>query len=124
MNGHVDLVCIACPKGCRLIVDDGLNVTGHSCERGITYGRNEVQNPMRVVSSTVRIEGGIHSRCPVKTSGSIPKYLVFDAVKALRSVCLRAPVRAGQVVAANVCDAGVDFIATRDMDIWAGSEGG
>ena len=123
MKGPAEIVCIACPRGCRLAVDGGLNVSGNSCERGIVYGRNEVLNPVRVVSSTVWIEGGIHRRCPVKTSGSIPKHLVFAAVKALGNICLQTPVNAGQVVVSDVCGTCVDFITTRDMARWDGHEG-
>ena len=110
-----ELICIVCPKGCRLAVDERLSVTGHSCMRGEAYGREEINNPVRVVTSTVQVDGGLHRRCPVKTAGSIPKRLVFEAVQALEGVCLRAPIWAGQVVVANVCGAGVDFVATRDM---------
>lgn len=110
-----ELVCIACPKGCRLRVDDMLNVTGNACPRGEVYGRDEVQNPVRVITSTVRIEGGLHRRCPVKTAGEIPKALIFEAMRALEGVCLHSPVRAGQVVAANLCGTGVDFVTTRNM---------
>ena len=115
------MICIACPKGCTLAVDDvsgadaELAVTGHSCRRGIDYARNEVQNPKRTVTSTVKIVGGAHRRCPVKTSGSIPKGLVIDAVRLLDDVCLRSPVRAGQVVVEDACGTGVDFVATRSM---------
>lgn len=111
-----ELICIACPKGCRLSVDSELNVAGHSCERGVAYGRGEARNPVRIVTSTVRIEGGMHPRCPVKTNGSIPKGRVIDAMRALDGVCLKAPVRAGQPAVADVCGTGVDFVVTRDMD--------
>lgn len=110
-----ELICIACPRGCRLTVDGAWNVSGHACERGEVYGRDEVRNPLRVVTSTVRVEGGVRRRCPVKTSGGIPKRLVPDSVRALEGVRLRAPVRAGQIVLENVCAAAVDFIATRDI---------
>jgi len=110
-----ELICIACPKGCRLTVDGALNVTGHDCARGEAYGRDEVRNPLRVVTSTVKVEGGALRRCPVKTTGGIPKGLVIDSVRALDRICIPAPVRAGQIVFANVCGAGVDFIATRDI---------
>ena len=64
-----ELVCIVCPKGCRLHVDDenGYTVTGNSCPRGAEYGKNEIQNPTRVLTSTVRLSGGAYRRCPVKT---------------------------------------------------------
>jgi len=40
-----ELICITCPKGCHLRVDEekGFAVTGNSCPRGAEYGRNELQ---------------------------------------------------------------------------------
>ncbi|MCL2122060.1 MAG: DUF1667 domain-containing protein [Clostridiales bacterium] len=111
----IELICIECPKGCRLKVEEDGSVTGQACARGLVYGREEARNPVRVVTSTVRIEGGVYRRCPVKTNGRIPKSLMREAVQALDELCLRSPVRAGQVVVANVCGAGVDFVAVRDM---------
>jgi CxxC motif-containing protein len=110
-----ELICISCPNGCLLTVDEALNVTGNSCERGITYGKNEVMNPTRVATSTVRLVGGAFRRCPVKTNRHIPKKLVPEAIQALNEVALHAPVFAGQVALANVCGTGADFIATRNM---------
>ena len=70
-----NLICIVCPKGCHLSVDeaDGYKVTGQGCPRGEEYGKKELQSPTRVITSTVRITGGIHNRLPVKTSRDIPK---------------------------------------------------
>ncbi|MDR1559023.1 MAG: DUF1667 domain-containing protein [Clostridiales bacterium] len=110
-----ELICIVCPKGCRLTVDDALRVTGHSCPRGEAYGKEEARHPVRVVTSTVRIEGGGHRRCPVKTNGKIPKGLIFEAMKTLDAVCLKAPVEIGQVAVNNVCGTGVDFITTNEI---------
>lgn len=110
-----ELVCIACPKGCRLMVDKDFSVSGNSCDKGEVYGRAEVQYPLRAVSSTVKVEGGLHPRCPVKTTGTIPKALMIEAVRALRCVAVRAPVREGQVIVADVCGSGVDIVATRDI---------
>lgn len=52
-----ELVCIVCPKGCRLRVDEenDFAVTGNSCPRGAQYGREECTNPTRVVTSTVAV---------------------------------------------------------------------
>ncbi len=113
-----ELICIVCPRGCHLKVDEenGFAVTGNSCPRGAEYGRAELTNPTRVVTSTVRVAGALHPRCPVKTNMPIPKKLVFDAVKALDGVCLKAPVAAGQTVVKNVCGTNADFIATRDLE--------
>ena len=63
-----ELICIVCPKGCHLKIDESLNVTGNGCNRGIEYGINELTNPTRMVTSTVVVVGGELSRCSVATS--------------------------------------------------------
>ncbi len=112
-----ELVCIVCPKGCRLHVDEenDFSVTGHSCPRGAEYGHNEIKNPTRVLTSTVRLEGGLYRRCPVKTDKAVPKRLLLDIMQALNAVSLNAPVKAGQVVLANVCRTDANVIVTKNL---------
>ena len=112
-----ELICIVCPQGCRLRVEEeqDYRVTGNRCARGAEYGRTELQNPTRTVTSTVAVRGAMYPRCPVKTSAPIPKHLIFKAVEALSGIELRAPVKMGQVVIHDICGTGADFIATRDM---------
>lgn len=112
-----ELVCIVCPKGCRLRVDEenGYLITGNSCIRGAEYGKNEILNPTRVLTSTVKMEGGLYRRCPVKTNRAVPKGKLFDIMNALNAVTLTAPVQVGQVVIENVCGTGADIIATKAL---------
>lgn len=112
-----ELICIVCPKGCHLKVDEekDYSVTGNGCPRGAEYGRIELTNPTRVLTSTVRCIGGPHPRCSVKTDRPIPKGLIFDCMRVLDSITLTAPVKIGQVVVENVCGTGANFVATRDM---------
>lgn len=112
-----ELICIVCPKGCHLAVDEanGFSVTGNDCEKGEKYGFDECTNPVRVVTGTVRILGGTHPMCPVKTDGVIPKNLVMEAAKALDKVQIASPIKTGDTVLENVCGTGVNFVATRDM---------
>ena len=49
-----NFVCIECPKGCRLSIDENLNVTGNTCIRGKKYAINEVTCPKRIITSTDR----------------------------------------------------------------------
>lgn len=112
-----ELICIVCPKGCRLRVDEqnGWAVSGNGCGRGAEYGRAELQNPTRVVTSTAAITGAAHPRCPVKTDRPIPKGKMLEAVRALDGLELAAPVKPGQVVMQNVCGTGANFVACREM---------
>lgn len=111
------LICICCPKGCHLNVDEqnDYKVTGNNCERGAEYGRNECIAPTRVVTSTVVVAGGSYPRCPVKTASPIPKGKIFDVMEALDTVKLTAPVSVGQVVLENVADTGVNIVAARNI---------
>ena len=111
-----NFVCIECPKGCHLKVDDDMNVTGNTCPRGKVYAINEMTCPKRVITSTVVIESKLVSRMPVMTENEVPKEKMFDIVKALDEVRLVAPVKCRDVVIENVCDTGVNIIATRTIE--------
>ena len=112
-----ELICIVCPKGCHLKVDenDNYSVTGNDCERGAEYGKKELTAPTRVITSTVKVRGGLYSRCPVKTASPIPKGLIAEAMKLLNNVELQAPVRVGDIVIADICGTGLPFIAARNL---------
>lgn len=110
-----ELICIMCPKGCHLNVDDDLNVTGNGCVRGVTYGKQEVTDPRRYLTSTVRLESKNYRRLPVISSGDLPKDKVSDVVKYLDTVVVKAPINVKDVVVSNVLGLGVDILATRTI---------
>ena len=114
----IDLICITCPRGCHLKVDENNNyeVTGNACPRGAVYGFNEVTNPQRVVTSTVRTNSAEFPRCPVKTNGAIPKGKMFEAMKMLDDIILETPIKAGDIVIENLFETGVDFITCKNID--------
>ncbi len=112
----INLICINCPRGCHLTVDEHLNVTGNFCPRGAVYGKQEVTNPMRVVTSTVRISSAELALCPVKTAQPIPKKKIFDVMASINMVHLKAPVRIGDIVIKDVAGTGIDVVATRNME--------
>lgn len=112
-----EIVCIVCPKGCRLHVDDehDFTVTGNTCARGAAYGHNETKNPTRVITSTVKLCGGLYRRCPVKTDAAVPKGKLLDIMQLLNNVELRSPVKIGQVVIPNVEGTGANIVVTKDL---------
>lgn len=113
-----ELVCIICPSGCRLQAEysqDKIVVRGARCERGRQYAAEEMTHPVRVVTSTVAVRGGLHRRLPVKTSVAVPKDTAADIVQELRGIRLQAPVEAGQVILRNVAGTDASIVATRDM---------
>ncbi|MGM9630476.1 DUF1667 domain-containing protein [Butyricicoccus sp.] len=112
-----NIICITCPKGCHLSVDEenGYAVTGNACPRGAEYGKNELLHPVRVITSTVRIEGARLPRLPVKTDRPLPKEKMFDCMALINSITVQAPVSVGQVLAANILGTDVNIVAAKTM---------
>ena len=112
------LICITCPKGCHLTVDEENDyaVTGNACPRGAIYGKNELKNPVRVVTSTVRTNSAEYPRCPVKTNGAILKGKMFDAMRLLDDITLSVPVKSGDTVIENLFDTGISFVACKNIE--------
>ena len=113
-----NLTCIRCPRGCSLTVmpEDGqvISVTGNACKRGEVYARAEVTNPVRTVTSVVPVtDSATAHMVSVKTAGEVPKAKVLDVARALADVSVKSPVAIGDVVLTNVCDTGIDVVATR-----------
>ncbi len=111
-----DMTCIICPRGCHLHIDDELNVTGNFCPRGASYAKQEVTDPRRTLTTTVRCHSELLEVCPVKTIAAIPKGKVFDAMEEVNKVTLVPPVHIGDVVVANIAGTGVDLVATRNIE--------
>ncbi len=110
-----DLICITCPRGCHLSVAPNGEIKGAGCEKGIAYGREELTNPMRVLTSTVVIEGSFLPRLPVKSEHPIPKRLLREAAKRMDCVRVQSPVHVGEVLVENLLETGVNVVATREM---------
>lgn len=110
-----ELICINCPRGCHLHVDDDLNVTGNFCPRGAKYAKDEMTHPVRMVTSTVALESKTLRRLPVITEFEVDKNKMFDVIEALRQVKIKAPVHAHDVVLRDVAGTGVNVVATKTI---------
>ena len=111
-----DMICIVCPKGCHISInEENLETNGNSCPKGAEYAKNEVTCPMRTVTGSVGIKGGIHPRLAVRTDRAVPKDKMFDIMDALHKCTVKAPVKRGDVIISNVCETGANVIASRNM---------
>lgn len=120
MIAKKDFICIKCPLGCNITVetDNGeiKNIIGNTCPKGADYVTKELTDPRRIVTSLVRVQGGVLPVVSVKTAADIPKDRIRDCIKALKMIELPAPVRMGDVVIENVCGTGVDIVTTANME--------
>lgn len=114
------LTCICCPMGCQITVETDeseiINITGNTCKRGDTYARREITSPSRTVTSTVRVTGGTLPAVSVKTRSDIPKDKIFECIRCLKDVSVKAPVHIGEVILSNAAGTGVDIIATKNVE--------
>lgn len=113
------VICITCPKGCRLDVtregDTILKVDNCGCKRGEEYVKAELIDPRRMVATTVKIKGGVHPLLPVYTAKPFPKPRIRELLGALQQVELQTPVGMGDVVVKDALGTGIDILASREM---------
>lgn len=111
--------CICCPIGCLLEVsfDTQRNIAsieGNVCKRGLDYAEREAIAPERMVTAVLPVSGCLEP-VSVKTSAPIPKAQMTEVLEACVHVVLSAPVCAGQMILSNVCNTGVDVVATKSV---------
>ncbi len=115
-----DFVCTKCPMGCGLTVEDFngiIKVTGNSCNIGKTYGENEYKNPVRIITTSMKIDTpkGIKI-ISVKTNGEIPKSEVSKCLGIIKNCSLsKRAINIGDVLISNINNLNVDIVATRNI---------
>lgn len=125
MEARETVICIGCPLGCRVTVlrDKKGNVTGFKgadCKQGQKYVLDELKNPVRTLTATVRTGDEGYPLLPVRTSRPVLKVLMRPIMRETAKVTARPPVKAGEVIVKNVAKSRADIIATAD---WPGPGG-
>ena len=115
-----ELVCIACPIGCRMTVamdaTGAITVTGNRCVRGDAYGREEILSPKRVLTAVVQTDSAQFPCVPVRTDRSIRREKMGQLLAELYRRRVSLPVREGQVLIEDFDGARVVFTRTLPPD--------
>lgn len=113
------MTCIVCPRGCQLEVtrtaEGTITVSGNECIRGESYAKQELTDPRRNISSTVRILHAALPVLPVKTEREIPKDKIFAVMDVINRTQVEAPVKLGDVIIPNCAGTGVNIVASRSL---------
>jgi len=113
--------CVTCPVGCEVDVElqNGsiVSLKGNKCDKVKEFVLQELKEPMRVLTTTVRIEGAKWAMLPVRTNKSIPKRLFLQAIGELASIDLKAPVHISEVIIRDIAGSGANIVATRTMEL-------
>ena len=111
-----EITCIVCPRGCRMTADiqgDTITVTGHTCPRGEKHAMAEILNPVRSLTSIVRVSNRSDTMVSVKSAAPIPKGEMFAIMERIHETTVEAPVAIGDVIIDNVC--GTRIVATKEI---------
>jgi CxxC motif-containing protein len=113
--------CVTCPVGCEVDVEvkDGniVSLKGNKCDKVKEFVLQELKEPMRVLTTIVRIKGAKYAMLPVRTDKLIPKRLFTQAIGELTGIDLQAPVHMSDVIVKDVAGSGANIVATRTMEI-------
>lgn len=116
------ITCVICPKGCSISVDwteeNGekkiVSVRGNSCKRGEVYASQEVVDPKRVLTSTVKLINNELSVLPIRSSSPIRKEKLFEAMDEIKKTVIDRDIKIGDVIIENIASTNVSMISCRD----------
>lgn len=114
---QTEVICVVCPLGCHITLcgEDEQRAEGARCSKGIEYARQELREPLRVLTTTVRVRGGTLPLLPVRTQEPVPLRRIAECMSALREIEVEAPISMGQVIIDNLAGTGAKVVASRSL---------
>lgn len=118
---EVEMICIQCPLGCKIkvVLDDDnkvTDITGFTCKSGKEYAIQEITDPHRIITTSIKVIGGKSELVSVKTNKPVPKKLIPAIMDIIKNSSIHAPVELNQVIISNVANSGADIISTKAID--------
>jgi CxxC motif-containing protein len=105
-------ICLTCPNCCALETD-GTQVSGHKCEKGQTFACQEWLDPLRVITTTIRVDTkqGMHI-VPVKTAAPVPLTKIPAIMKTIKSLRLLEVPPLGSVITVDKAPEPLEIVVT------------
>ncbi|MCD8194799.1 MAG: DUF1667 domain-containing protein [Coprobacillus sp.] len=110
-----ELVCICCPRGCNLTIDEDGKVSGNFCPKGKEYALEETSAPKRTLTTFIRVQNRKDTMLSVKTSGAIPKEKMGELMAYINVLKVKAPIQIGDVIVTDILGLGVNLVATKNI---------
>lgn len=112
-----EFICIVCPRGCHVTVDDDMNVSGNKCPRGKVYVETELKNPTRILTTTIQTVFKNQPRVSCKTDKAIPKKLIFEAMKVINELVIDQPLKIGDIIIKDILNTGSNIVLTKSCEV-------
>lgn len=110
------MTCIICPNSCALQIDEVTGrITGNKCARGLQFAQEEMTNPKRSVTTTVKTTVKGYPVVSVKTTGEIPKSLISTLMFHINRMVISEELPSGSIIIKNFLKTGIDVVTTRTM---------
>jgi CxxC motif-containing protein len=113
------MVCFFCPKSCLLSVQKAngkIRTEGNHCSRGIEFATKELEDPERILTSTMRVNNGSLPLVSIRSENPVKKVEFKSLVNYFDSIVIDAPVSSGQILFSGIGKNKVNIIATRSVE--------
>lgn len=110
-----EITCIVCPIGCKILVD-GEKITNYKCKRGFFYATQEIKNPKRNLTTTLKTVGLSKRRVAVRLDSEIPKDAIFNVLKEIKKIKVAKKIKRGEIILENVLNLGVNLISQETVE--------
>ncbi|MBE6645713.1 MAG: DUF1667 domain-containing protein [Ruminococcaceae bacterium] len=114
-----DIICTICPRGCTVSVEGSANevtsVSGYGCKRGMEFATAEFTAPVRILTTTVKIDGRDGDLLPVRSSKPLPKEKILECMEIIKKTVVSLPVKQYDAVVTGILGTDVDIVATKDV---------
>jgi len=114
-----EFICIVCPNSCSISVDydeqEIKHIKGAQCKKGEGFVKNEIKNPLRIFTGSVKCINGNYQLASVKTNKPIPKKYMKQVAQKTHELFLEAPVEIGQVIIPGIFGLDADLVITKKI---------
>ena len=114
------IICTVCPIGCPITVrgegEQIVSMDGCGCKRGEAYASGEFIHPVRILTSTIKVEGGNVPLVPVRSLRPVPKELLLQCMDEIRRISVKPPINRYDVLIANILGTDIDIVASGTVE--------
>lgn len=114
-----EIICTVCPRGCHIMVTGNekevQSLEGYGCKRGIEYATAEFISPVRILTTTVKIDGNDSDLLPVRSNKPISKSKILDCMEFIKKTSVKLPIKQSDIIISDICGSGADIIATKEI---------
>lgn len=110
-----EITCIVCPVGCRILIEED-EISNYKCKKGLQYAIQEIKNPKRGLTTTLKAVGLSKRRVAVRLDSEIPKEMIFEVLKEIKKMKITKKIKRGEIILENVLNLGANLVSQETVD--------